>query len=121
MYHLKDFDVYCKVATKIRLGRIHHLCQNEKMCLNGMIRKPRATYKRSLQGLFQHQNADGHVSFVTKFMVDINTQVSQCPTLFTRATYIQFSLFCIRCKGYLGQHAGQHEVEPQREQFWVLG
>jgi len=73
MYHLKDFDVYCKVATKIRLGRIHHLCQNEKMCLNGMIRKPRATYKRSLQGLFQHQNADGHVSFVTKFMVDINT------------------------------------------------
>ena len=33
----------------------------------------------------------------------------------------RFSLFCIRCKGYLGQHAGQHEVEPQREQFWVLG
>ena len=70
MYHLKDFDVYCKVATKIRLGRIQHLCEIEKMCLNGMIRKPRATYKRSLQGLFQRQNTDGHVSFVTKFMVE---------------------------------------------------
>src|SRR6218665_1586876 len=62
MYRLKDFDVFCHVAQKAIEGK--ELQPHEDMYLNGMMNKTQVTQK-SLQGLFQRQNIDGH-AFVTK-------------------------------------------------------
>ena len=61
--------ILIKVAKKVRLGNIRHLCANERLCLKSLLRKPRTTYKRSLQGLFERHNDDGHMSFITKSKV----------------------------------------------------
>ena len=68
MYRLKDFDIYCNVAEKLRQGQRALLRDNEILCLNNLLRTP-CTTKTYLHGLFECHNSDGHMSDISKAKV----------------------------------------------------